>query len=39
MAGVILILILALLAGSGLYLQWYALTARGNERGKALNGS
>lgn len=39
MAGVILILILALLAGSGLYLQWYALTARGNERGKDLNGS
>lgn len=39
MAGVILILIFALLASSGLYLQWYALTARGNERGKDLNGS
>lgn len=39
MAGVILILIFALLAGCGLYLQWYALTAQGNERGKDLKGS
>lgn len=37
--GVILILILGLLAGGSLYLQWYALQAQGNPRGKDLEGS
>lgn len=37
--GVILILIIALLAGSSLYLQWYALQAQGNPRGKDINSS
>lgn len=37
--GVILILIIALLSGGSLYLQWYALQAQGNPRGKDINGS
>lgn len=35
----VLAVLLALLAGSTLYLQWYALEARGNERGKDVDAS
>ena len=37
--GAIVAALLALLAGGTLYLQWYALEAQGNERGKDLDAS